>query len=200
MYGVAAARDTAADLLELLPERWHHSAGVARFAARLTPTLAPGERDLLLIAAWLHDIGYRPAICRTGFHPLDGALFLRGEGWPAPVCALVAHHSGARYIAAHLGLGTELDQFAFAESPLTDALTYADQRVGPGGRVVTIDDRIRDTLRRHGPGSGQARAAHLRTPAIYAVAGRVERRLHQVHAATGHVPAQRGPDRDAISA
>ena len=28
-------------------------------------------------AAWLHDIGYAPAVDDTGFHPLDGARYLR---------------------------------------------------------------------------------------------------------------------------
>jgi hypothetical protein len=32
-------------------------------------------------AAWLHDIGYAPAIAEsgTGFHPLDGARYLRDK-------------------------------------------------------------------------------------------------------------------------
>ncbi|WP_406239339.1 hypothetical protein [Nocardia sp. NBC_01009] len=30
-----------------------------------------------MTAAWLHDIGYAPDIARIGFHPVDGAEFLR---------------------------------------------------------------------------------------------------------------------------
>jgi aminoglycoside phosphotransferase (APT) family kinase protein len=33
-------------------------------------------------AAWLHDVGYAPAVVATGLHPLDGARYLRNEGWP----------------------------------------------------------------------------------------------------------------------
>jgi HD superfamily phosphodiesterase len=33
--------------------------------------------DLLEAAAWLHDIGYSPEIAVSGFHPLDGARYLR---------------------------------------------------------------------------------------------------------------------------
>ena len=36
--------------------------------------------DDLVAAAWLHDIGYAPELVETGFHPLDGARYLRREG------------------------------------------------------------------------------------------------------------------------
>jgi predicted hydrolase (HD superfamily) len=61
-------------------------------------------------AAWLHDIGYAPALpdpC-TGFHPLDGARHLRDTAKADEVtCRLVAHHSCA-LAAADLGLAAAL--------------------------------------------------------------------------------------------
>ncbi|MDI1465858.1 HD domain-containing protein [Catellatospora sp. KI3] len=168
---------TAERLLRDLPERWAHSAGVARRARELAATVAPAERELLVAAAWLHDVGYHAELAETGFHPLDGALWLHRRGWPERLCALVAHHSGARFAAAARGLSPELARYPFEASPLTDALTYADQTVGPYGRPMAVGERIAEVLSRHGADSVQARIHHQREPYLLAVAARVERRL-----------------------
>jgi hypothetical protein len=34
------------------------------------------DRSSLIAADCVHDIGYAPALQRTGFHPLDGAFYL----------------------------------------------------------------------------------------------------------------------------
>lgn len=61
---------------DVLPRRWAHVQGVARQAAHAADRLV--YRDgVLIAAAWLHDIGYAPAVTDTGFHPLDGARYLR---------------------------------------------------------------------------------------------------------------------------
>jgi hypothetical protein len=38
------------------------------------------DRDIFASAAWLHDIGYTPALIDTGFQPPDAARFLRCHG------------------------------------------------------------------------------------------------------------------------
>ena len=71
------AEDMARNLLaDILPRRWAHTKGVAATARQLTSILS-GNAGVLVAAAWLHDIGYSPALAVTGFHPLDGARFLR---------------------------------------------------------------------------------------------------------------------------
>lgn len=126
---------------------------------------------------WLHDIGYGAAAVRTGFHPLDGADFLAGHGWPERLSALVAHHSGARFVADALGLGVLMRRYPYELSPVSDALTYADQTVGQYGRRLDLAERMADMLRRHGPQSANARAHPQRAPYLLAVADRVEARL-----------------------
>lgn len=37
------------------------------------------DTDVLVAAAWLRDIGYAPEVVDTGFHPLDGARWLRRD-------------------------------------------------------------------------------------------------------------------------
>ncbi len=67
------AESTARGLLEIaLPRRWAHTCGVAATAATIADLLG-ADAEVLAAAAWLHDIGYSPALAVTGFHPLDGA-------------------------------------------------------------------------------------------------------------------------------
>jgi putative nucleotidyltransferase with HDIG domain len=172
------ARDLAQRLLVALPERWRHTIGVARRAERLVGVLASrGEAEALLAAAWLHDIGYAAALRDTGFHPLDGARHLRAEGWPPRIAGLVAHHSAAVWVARARGLAAELGEFAGEDSPVSDALTYADQTVGPNGRAMSVEQRLADMLQRHGPDSPNAAVHDQRVPCLLAAVHRVEQRL-----------------------
>jgi len=173
---VDRARRVAQAMLADLPERWQHSAGVAGRAEELAAALGE-DPDVLVAAAWLHDIGYADAARDTGFHPLDGARYLDGHRWPSRISALVAHHSGACYVAEVRNLRDALGAYPREDSPLADALTYADQTVGPGGRPMPVEQRISDMLRRHGPESPNAAAHRLRGPHLLALAHRVECRL-----------------------
>jgi putative nucleotidyltransferase with HDIG domain len=182
---VSVARTFAAMLLRDLPDRWKHSTGVARTAQSIAATVDRADRELLVVVAWLHDIGYSDAVHDTGFHPLDGAAYLRRHGWPDRVCGLVAHHSGAVFIARAAGLHEALDRYPCEQSPVSDALTYADQTTGPQGQPMALDERMRERLARRGPDSLQARVRHQREPHLHAVAGRVEQRLSRLHQTSG---------------
>ena len=174
----------AARLLAGLPDRWQYTIAVAARVEHLTPTVDPDDGDLLRATAWLHDVGYSHDLAVTAFHPLDGARFLDAEGWPPRLCALVAHHSGARFVARSLGLDHQLHTYPDEHSPVTDALAYADQTVGARGEPLPIQDRIADMLLRHGPSSANAAAHPIRAPYLLAAADRVERRLQAASAAT----------------
>ncbi|HEX3648664.1 MAG TPA: HD domain-containing protein, partial [Pseudonocardiaceae bacterium] len=77
-------------LAEQAPRRWAHVRGAGRQAEHIGRDLLPGdERELLVAAALLHDVGYAKPLARSGFHPLDGAWFLTDAGVPPRVCALV---------------------------------------------------------------------------------------------------------------
>jgi hypothetical protein len=168
--GMAKALRGALDLHKAYP------ANKDELAPKRGPEPA-AARPNLPAAAWLHDIGYSPAIRRTGFHPLDGALHLRRKHWDPRVVALVAHHSGARFVPVERGFADLMGTFEFEDSPVSDALTYADQTVGPGGRRMTVEYRIAEAIARHGPDSPNARARVDRVPYLLAVAERVEARL-----------------------
>src|SRR6478735_1589129 len=97
MDGVLAERARRAAEVRLAPmaTRLAHVCGVAAAAERLAERIDPLEADSLVAAAWLHDVGYAPSVRSTGFHSLDGAVFVRAEGFPALVVSLVAYHTGA---------------------------------------------------------------------------------------------------------
>ena len=171
-----AAEELAYELLAPLGDRWRHTSGVAARAAELAPLLEV-DRDVLVAAAWLHDIGYADVTRVTGFHPLDGARHLDELSWPAPILGLVAHHSGARFVAAARGLAEELAAYPDADGEISDALTYADQTVGPDGTRVTTTQRYTEMMCRHGAASWNVQVDPVRRPHLEAVAARVEQRL-----------------------
>ena len=174
---VARARDLATCIMCEEPDRVRHLGAVAERAAALSVTVPATMVDTLVASGWLHDIGYAPALRQTGFHPLDGATYLRGEGWPEPVCALVAHHSGSRFVARIRGLDGPLREFEFVEDASSDVLTVADNTACQDGSLVTISERLREKLQRHRPDWPGARANPERDDYIRAAAHRVVQRL-----------------------
>jgi hypothetical protein len=149
------AEELARKLLEVpLPRRWAHVQGVAAQARSLVPMLGH-DAELLEAAAWLHDIGYSPEVAETGFHPLDGARYLRDVHRADRVlCSLVGHHSCAVIEAEERGLAGELSrEFPSADPVLTDALVYCDMTTTPCGGVVSVHDRLSEIRERYGPDS-----------------------------------------------
>jgi hypothetical protein len=148
------AREIARTLLEApLPRRWAHVQGVARQARSLAPILGDGA-DLLESAAWLHDIGYTADLVATGFHPLDGARYLRDvESADTILCGLVAYHSCAINEARDRGLvGALAEEFTPANGFLSDALTYCDMTTTPDGQPVQVENRLSEIQTRYGAG------------------------------------------------
>ncbi|GHO72608.1 hypothetical protein KSD_03790 [Ktedonobacter sp. SOSP1-85] len=102
-----------------------------------------------MAAAYLHDIGYAPELKRAGFHLIDGAIYLRAQGYER-LAYLVAHHSESQFEARFRGLESELAQFLREHSPLAEALNYCDMTTGPQGQRVSFEERIADILSRYG--------------------------------------------------
>ncbi|MBQ0850137.1 HD domain-containing protein [Streptomyces sp. BH-SS-21] len=170
-------------LSEPLPRRWAHSLGVAKRARSLSPILG-ADAELLEAAAVLHDVGYSPAIATTGFHPLDGARFLRDqEGADERVVRLVAHHSCALLEAEERGLRRDLEgEFELERPDLVDALVYCDMTTTPDGTPTTPAARLDEIVKRYGPDTIVGRFIQRASPEIYAASERVESRLVLVSA------------------
>ena len=161
-----------------LPRRWAHVQGVAAQARSLAPILG-GDADLLEAAAWLHDIGYSAKLADTGFHPLDGARYLRDVQHADPmVCRLVANHSCAIIEAEERGLAEALSSEFPPPSPaLSDALAYCDMTTTPTGEVVAVGDRLSEIVERYGPHDVVTRFIRRAEPELVSSVVRTGQRL-----------------------
>jgi hypothetical protein len=178
-----AARLLAGELLTQLDDdgqRWRHTQAVAARAAEAAHLFDDTTSDLLVAAAWLHDIGYAPKLHRHRFHPVDGAEHVEEQLSAPGLAGLIAHHSGARFVAEVRGVLPLMTPFAepyFWRGPLADALTWADQTTGPNGQRMSVEERLHEMLTRHGPDSPNARSNNRRAPAIIAAVRATEARL-----------------------
>ncbi|WP_081902569.1 HD domain-containing protein [Lentzea aerocolonigenes] len=140
----------SAQLALVLPKRWAHVQGVSVRAEQSARLFDTDDREMLLAAALLHDIGYAPGVAHTGFHPYDGARYLKSIKASERLCALVAHHSCA-YVEAELrGLSAELAGWRDEQTPVRDALWWADMTTTPEGKVTNVHDRIEEIQKRYG--------------------------------------------------
>lgn len=168
------ARTLAAGHLEALGTRWAHVQAVGRLADTL---VAAGlvSQDVAT-AAWLHDVGYAPALVKTGFHPLDGARSVETVA-PQNVVALIAHHTGADVEAEERGLTEELARMPVPIPVDLDVLTLLDLVVGPSGSIVTPESRLDEVLHRYGSDDPVNRAITRSRSDLLTAAGRARSRL-----------------------
>ncbi|MFF7408803.1 HD domain-containing protein [Streptomyces lydicus] len=167
------------ELASSLPRRWAHSRGVAQRARDLAEVVGD-DAPLLSSAAVLHDVGYAPRLAKTGFHPLDGARFLRDvHGAEERLTRLVANHSCALLEAEERGLREVLEtEFPLLEDQrLVDALVWCDMTTTPDGDRTTAKDRMAEILSRYGAGSLVGRFIRRASPQIFAAVERVETAL-----------------------
>lgn len=138
-----------------LGRRWDHVQAVAAKAESLP--LVDEAWEMLVSAAYVHDIGYAADLALTGFHPLDGARYLRDHGHE-DLARLVAHHSNARHEAQLRGIAAYEEEFPYGATILDDALTFCDLTTSPDGQPVSLEDRVAELVGRYGEDHVTARA------------------------------------------
>jgi hypothetical protein len=173
------AAEYAEELLSPLGDRWSHVQGVVRQAGHVSPILATADSEVLVAAAYLHDLGYAPSLVQTGMHALDGARHLRALGHER-LAGLVAYHSGARGEAELRGLAAELAEFHDEASTTSMALTYCDMTTSGTGEVVSFPERVADVERRYGGDNIVARSVWRARPEVERCIAFVEGRLSEV--------------------
>lgn len=174
---VEVARHLAEELLAPLGDRWAHTQGVAERAVAAGRAVRVEGREVLVVAAWLHDVGYAPALVDSGLHPLDGARFLARGDVDEHVVALVAHHSGADVEAQERDLAAELASIPRPDPVLLDALTFADMTTGPQGDAVDVEQRLAEILSRYSPTDPVHRAVTRSAPLLRAAVQRTRARV-----------------------
>jgi HD superfamily phosphodiesterase len=138
---LAWAKRTATEFLSSLEARWRHTLHVVERAQSFRDVLDRDELEVLLAAAYLHDVGYAPDLAEAGFHPLDGARFVREAGHDR-LAGLVAHHSASDAEGEERGFADELAEFPTEDSIVARALTYCDLTTGPDGEEVGVSARL----------------------------------------------------------
>lgn len=154
----AWAERVSRHLLEPMGSRWRHTLGVVERARVVGEGLERDQAELLLAAAYLHDVGYAPELEQTGFHPVDGARFVKTSGHER-LAGLVAYHSGAETEAGERGLMEQLSEFEDERSLVSKALTYCDLTTDSEGRHVEPGERLAEIRDRYGLASSEGRAA-----------------------------------------
>ncbi|MFF5233907.1 HD domain-containing protein [Dactylosporangium sp. NPDC000521] len=180
MEHVRWARDVAGRLLaEPLPTRWAHVQGVGHTAENIAQVVGD-DAELLVCAAWLHDIGYAPNLNKVGFHPLDGARYLRDvEHADDRLTRLVANHSCALIEARYRDLDGDLAQeFPSPADFVLDALTFCDMTTSPTGARVDLDERLSEAFERYGDGHLVTRSLTEARPQLMASLQRVGAALY----------------------
>ncbi len=157
-------------------DRWLHVRSVAELAAQLRDRDL-GLSDAVVAAAWLHDVGYAAELIDTGFHPIDGARWLRRQGVPDGIVALVAYHSGAAFEAEERGLLPELAEFLEPDPEQLAMLTLVDLTVGPTGERVSVEARLDEILARYPAESPVHRAVRRSRASLIESAERAAERL-----------------------
>lgn len=173
---LSSASGEARRLVKPLGRRWLHVHAVAASAAGVAAKLGL-DSETLVAAAWLHDIGYAKELHETGFHPVDGARYLRRTGWSEEVVRLVAHHSCSKFEAELRGLSDALGEFPRPSPDLEDALCFCDMTTGPGGDRVTVADRLAEIQARYGEGDIVADFVDAARGELVETVRRVEDRL-----------------------
>jgi HD domain-containing protein len=151
--------------------------GVGTRAQVAASLFSVDDRELLVGAALLHDIGYAPELVHTGFHPLDGARYLRSVDGPDRLVNLVAHHSCATLEAELRGLSDELAEFEDEKTVLRDALWWADMTTTPDGGETTVAERVAEIQTRYGPDDLVSCFIQRAWADLNAAAERTQRRL-----------------------
>ena len=173
------AEDHARGLLRPLGRRWRHAQAVAEVAQKLASGLTPEDAEVLVAAAYLHDVGYARELAVTGFHPLDGARHLRTLGHER-LAGLVAHHTRALHEARLRALESALADFADEDSLVSAALAYCDLITGSSGEGITPERRLIDVQARYGAESLVTRGLRAAWPELMEAFELVEalKRLH----------------------
>jgi hypothetical protein len=131
--------------------------GVVERAREVAGVLEAEDAELLIAAAYGHDVGYAPELVRTGFHPLDGARFVRDHGFER-LAGLVAYHCASEAEAAERGLLSELREFEDDRSLVSRALVYCDLGTDPDGQPTTPMDRLKEIRERYDATGPEVRA------------------------------------------
>jgi len=186
IWTVGHARTVAESCLHDSGDRWLHVQAVGRSAEQLQKR-GYDVSNAVIMSAWLHDVGYADTVTNTGFHPLDGAEWLRKQSAPEGVVALVAYHSAAQFEAEERGLGDVLARFPEPDPDQSDVLTLIDMSTSPMGGRISVQERLAEILERYPDEDRVHRAVSRSCSHLEESASRAAERLGLANVGAGSV-------------
>ncbi|MCB0320049.1 MAG: HD domain-containing protein [Bdellovibrionales bacterium] len=155
------------------PPRRDHILAVAEQCKLMASTIASRnpalqlDSDEAFRAGLLHDIGYLAEVkayikthniyAVTGWHPIDGANYLRLRG-AHRLADLIEGHGNSAEMAEMLGVGP----VSISDDLVATIVTIADCNTGPTGDKVSYEERLREIHARGNKDALQAYEAHMR--------------------------------------
>jgi HD superfamily phosphodiesterase len=147
--------------LEIGSDRYKHSLGVANKVTKImfSTNYYTNKNfiNLCIQSAILHDIGYGSNINHNNFHPVDGYLYLKEQGWDRDICLLVLHHSfseaSAEYSRQDLIQYYNENELSSIQSEALMVLSYSDILTASNGEETTILSRYENIKERYGESS-----------------------------------------------
>lgn len=118
--------------------------------------LTKKENKELIQAAYLHDLGNSDGLVKTGFYPLDGALFAEEMGFSKEIVSGIMFHSGA-YEDVARNFPDLMGPYLNYRKRLTpmdifyiDLITYCDLQRSLNGKHVSLHQRIDEIIENYG--------------------------------------------------
>lgn len=112
------------------------------------------EKNHLIQASLLHDLGYSDRLNKVDFHPVDGFNYLKESGFDDTVYKLVLYHSYSDVLCMqtrpslyHYYIENTLTS---KEKELLDILSLSDFTSDVEGTPVSLRERLEGILERHG--------------------------------------------------
>lgn len=138
--------------------RFNHILGVVEEMESLIyyANLEQIYKDELIKTAYLHDIGYSIKLVRTGYEPLDGAMYCLDQQYGSDIVAAIMFHSGS-YESVKRNFPDLLSIYGKYNGLLTeraklyiDLITYCDLHRSSTGEPVTYEERMKEIEHRYG--------------------------------------------------
>ncbi|MGF7534959.1 hypothetical protein AAGG74_14915 [Bacillus mexicanus] len=142
--------------------------------------LQKSTKENLLQLAYLHDIGHSNKVIKTGFYPLDGALFCEKIGCVKEVVDAVMFQSGA-FKNVKRNFPDLLEQYhnrnyyrSETSNKYIELITYCELHRSFLGQKISIEEKIEETDREYGKHHYIASELRNNKPSMMKLINRVE--------------------------
>lgn len=153
---ISGAKKAVTYRLRNEPQRLIHTLSVVNMMKKVLEKqdLTTEIKNKCIQAAYLHDIGYSTDFSFANFHPYDGYVYTKENGWSNDVCQAVLHHTFAQTLVESIRSDL-INEYKKTEPTanarkMIELVTIADMLTLPDGNPTTVRGRINDIQNRYG--------------------------------------------------